>query len=331
MSSLRFSSFMIFVVLTLLVQTRAAAQKPLFVTQTPTSGNTGNRFFIFLPVANIGSVAATSMQLTSVTLNFLGQPVATLEQPAVLPFVTGSGYLGSGAVRTLDLEFDNSKLAAGNKYLLTVRGTYQSNGGTFGFVLNRPLTYANGFAVSHQQVIDTILAKFATRPRVDRQADDEMMQAFVMGLPQVSSADVQVNPPTVLVMFNDGGEPLVLLNNVKLPLQPVKVDGTASSYPFNLRKDRLSTSASVAPNAGDLVTRVATELPKSNQVRVLNALGSGFPTAASTIESLLTANGYQLALGATATEQSLREVSGDAVFYISTHAGVIGNHFFLWT
>ena len=104
-----------------------------FLTQTPTTGNSADTFFVFLPVTNIGSGAATNMRLTSVVLAHLGVPATSTILPATLPFATGSGYLAPSGVRTLDLEFDNKNLMAGNMYLLTVRGTYQAGGTTFGF------------------------------------------------------------------------------------------------------------------------------------------------------------------------------------------------------
>jgi hypothetical protein len=310
----------------------ALAQSPVFATQTPTSGNSANTFFVFLPVANMGSGAATKMRLTSVTLNFLGQPVATLEQPAALPFVTGSGYLGSGAVRTLDLEFDNSKLVAGNRYLLTLRGAYEANGGTFGFALNRPLVYVKGFAATHQQVINVIEGKFQSRPRIDPQADDKTMLAFVSGLPQVSSSGLQVDPALVWMTFNDGGEDLVLLNNVILPARPVLRNVSSTAVGSGL-KERAALQTAL-PSTSNLSTAAEgpVELPMSSQARVFDGLGDGFASAAPEAFNFLSKNGYKV-LDPDATIGAFRQVNGDGVFYIATHGGFWNRKhtFLLWS
>jgi hypothetical protein len=308
---------------------RASAQSPVFVTQTPISGNSGNSFFVFLPVANIGSGDATNMQVTAVTLSHLGAPATATLLPATLPFVTGSGFLGTTGVRTLDLEFDSTKLVTGNTYLLTLRGTYQVGGKTLGFALNRPVVYAKGFAAAPQQVVETILSKFENRPRLDPQADDEAIVAFANGLPQVASAILQVNPPGVSITFNDAQEPLYLLNNVKLPAHPVLNAAATTKSKSELRTDGPHSAALVAPATGN--PGAAPDLPMSSQVRVLDAIGSGFPTSNADIAGWLTANGYQEVAGADASEKSLRTVVGDGVFYFGTHGGAIGDFFLLWT
>jgi hypothetical protein len=340
---------------------------PAFSTQPPIVGNSGSTFFVFLPVANIGTGPATNMQLTSIALTYLGAPAAVTTQPATLPYTTGSGYLAPGGVRKLDLEFNNTGLVGGNTYLLTLRGTYQTNGSTYGFALNRPVIYANGFAATHQQVVELILAKFETRSRLDPQADDEMMVTFVTGLPQVAGADLQATPPVVSVTFNDGGQPLIVLNNVKLPAQPILVSGVAakpspdlgrSILPSPMRRLRRSGEADpsrgfgvalhnevsavqrLKPNAAASAVGAATELPGSSQMRVLNAFGTGFPSPASDLEAWLTANGYQQAPGANVRDPDtgggsvtgLKAVGGYGVFYISTHAGFSKDGYFnIWT
>ena len=184
-----------FVVLVLTVLPSCAfAQSPVFITQTPTIGNSGHTFFIFLPVANIGTGAATNMQLTSVALTFLGSTAGVTTTPADFPFLTGSGHLAPTGVRKLDLEFDNSKLINGNNYLLTVRGAYEANGKILGFALNRFVVYESGLTATHPQVLDLIAIKFDSLPGIDRLADNQELLAFVKGLPQISAAGLCDSP-----------------------------------------------------------------------------------------------------------------------------------------
>jgi hypothetical protein len=298
------------------------AQTPQFATKTPVTGNTGSAFFVFLPVANFGTGAASNMQLTSVTLNHLGAPAAPTLVPATLPSVTGSGYLGPGGVRTLDLEFDNSKLAAGNTYLLTLRGTYQVGGTTRGFALNRPVAYAPGFAATHQQVLDLIGTKFQSLPGVDRQADNQTLRAFVDGLPQISAAGVGVTSSLVWARFADSGRTLVILNNRPLTAQPTISSANAPSSALVTRDKEVAEETAVQSAIADQLLGSATEIPQSIKARLLNGFGSGIANPVPDIhEWLVDKQAYSDPIGADASVAGLRHVGGDGVFYINSHGG----------
>src|SRR5262249_22548724 len=62
-------------------------------------------------------------------------------------------------------------------------------------------------------------------------------------------------------------------------------------------------------------------LPAVKQVRILNAMQSGFPDPTPALKQWLTSNGYVVAAG-DASVASLRTVGGDGVFYLSGHGGV---------
>ena len=62
------------------------------------------------------------------------------------------------------------------------------------------------------------------------------------------------------------------------------------------------------------------DLPSSRQARVLNAMGSHFVNPTGALDALLSGNGYQI-VGGTGSVDSLKNVRGDGVFYISAHGG----------
>lgn len=313
-----------FVVLVLTVLPSCAfAQSPVFITQTPTIGNSGHTFFIFLPVANIGTGAATNMQLTSVALTFLGSTAGVTTTPADFPFLTGSGHLAPTGLRKLDLEFDNSNLINGNNYLLTVRGTYEANGKTLGFALNRFVVYESGLTATHPQVLDLIAIKFDSLPGIDRLADNQELLAFVKGLPQISAAGLCDPPTAVWATFADNGEKIGILNNLAMPSPPIT---NSAPHPFFVPVPPTSSSfgASFHPSASTAqLTDPPTELPSSIKARLLNGLGSGFANAVPDIHSwLVDKQGYSDAIGADMTVEALRNVGGDGVMYINSHAGL---------
>jgi hypothetical protein len=315
------------VTLLIMLPCRASAQSPVFVTQAPTSGNSGDTFFVFLPVANIGSGDAANMQLTLVTLSHLGAPATTTLQPATLPFVTGSGFLGATGVRTLDLEFDNTKLIAGNTYLLTLRGTYQAGGATLGFALNRPVKYAPGFPATHEQILDVIALKFDSRPGIDRLADNQQLLEFLTGFPQISAAGLSDPPSTVWATFADDGERLIILNNFVLPpvLPSQSVSKTTALRPSvasnsaaaSLVTSRHPDTATIPPSGP------SPDLPMSIKARLLNALGPDFANPVPDLHAWLVDNqGYSDPIGGGATVEALRTVGGDGVLYFNSHAGI---------
>jgi hypothetical protein len=305
----------------LLFSRLALAQTAILVVQTPITGNSGSDFFVFVPVANIGDGAATDIQLTSVALTALGLPVAAVLQPPTLPFVPGSGYLGPGGVRKLDFEFDNSTLAIGNSYTVQVSGTYQVNQTPLTFSLSVPVTYSSGFAATHSQVLDAILAKLQNVAGLDAQTDDQTMLAFVQGLPQVQSAKLGTSSPLVWLTFNDGGEPLEILNNVKLPAQPyvnsTSTRRTSAVSTHNTRSADNLMRASVADASGP------TEIPKSIQARLLNAVGDGFANPVPDLHDWLVGQPFYYSdpINPGTTVDALRNVGGDGVFYMATHFG----------
>lgn len=105
------------------------AQAPRFATGTPDVLNSENRVSFALPLLNIGTGTAANVQITSITLG-----AATRLSPPLPVFL---GDLGVDNAVSANARFNGSGLTVGGRYLITVRGTYQSGGATFGFTVNR--------------------------------------------------------------------------------------------------------------------------------------------------------------------------------------------------
>lgn len=104
-------------------------QSPRFSTGTPDVLNSENRVSFALPLLNIGTGTAANVQVTSITLGS-----ATLLSPPLPVFL---GDLGADNAVSANARFSGSGLTVGSRYLVTVRGTYESGGATFGFTVNR--------------------------------------------------------------------------------------------------------------------------------------------------------------------------------------------------
>ena len=317
----RLKLLLVFGLLLSVTSFRASAQQPVFVTQSPIVGISGHTLFVFLPVSNIGTADADGVEITAVALTHMGSPAAKLIQPATLPMVTGSGFLGHGGTRTLDLEFDNSTLIGGNTYMVQLHGTYKFRGKAHGFVLSRPLIYSETFALTHEQVMSAILTKLKSLPGSLAKKSLALLQ-FINGMPQVSGAMIE-DRSNIGATFKDTGEPFVILNNEAPPSTPVPnqesmpkakaASNIPSSFPAVVRSN--------APFMG------ATELPGSNQVRLLSGFGAGWENAVPDITAWITTAGYEPIAQMDASVDALRSVGGDGVLYIQSH----GDSARIWT
>lgn len=99
----------------------------------PGVGMLGQRLMIAVPVTNDGTLAATNVQVTGVTL-----PPAQLISPATLPAPVG--MIGPHQRAIFQADFNANGLAYKMLYVLTVTGTYQVNGVTFNFTLTRSIS-----------------------------------------------------------------------------------------------------------------------------------------------------------------------------------------------
>lgn len=108
----------------------ATASPVVFVSGTPgVATDTPNLLLVALPLRNVGTAPALNVQVKSATL-----VNSTLLAPA-LPQNLGTLPTNDGAI--VNLQFDAGALLPGVSYRLTVSGTYQVAGVTYGFSVNR--------------------------------------------------------------------------------------------------------------------------------------------------------------------------------------------------
>jgi hypothetical protein len=138
MGRFHFSSTLIKVLICIVILSAlshpAWTQLPALATQVPGVASVGNTLFVLLPIVNAGTGPASAVQITSITLGQL-RPTT----PSSLPLSLGD--MAGGAISLVNLAFTDTTLIIGNKYLLTVRGTYVAGGTTLGFSVNRFINF----------------------------------------------------------------------------------------------------------------------------------------------------------------------------------------------
>lgn len=92
-----------------------------------------NILLVALPIQNVGTATAQNVKVTSIALTS-----STLIGPNTLPMPLGD--LAKDDIVSINAQFDRSGLVSGSKYRMTVGGTYQVAGKTYGFKVNRNIT-----------------------------------------------------------------------------------------------------------------------------------------------------------------------------------------------
>jgi hypothetical protein len=101
-----------------------------FISLEPTVINTGNELYVSIPIMNTGTDVAFNIFVNSITVGS-----ASRLSPQILPVFMGK--LGNGNNASVNARFSALGLVPGQKYLLTVRGTYEAESTTAGFAVNR--------------------------------------------------------------------------------------------------------------------------------------------------------------------------------------------------
>ena len=106
------------------------ASPAIFITGTPgVATDTPNLLLVALPLRNVGTTPALNVQVKSATL------VNSILLAPALPQTLGTLPTDDGAI--VNLRFDAGALLPGVSYRLTLSGTYQVAGVTYGFTVNR--------------------------------------------------------------------------------------------------------------------------------------------------------------------------------------------------
>lgn len=307
---------------------------PAFSTEQPISGMIGSNFMIVVPLANVGTGIAGTVEVTSISFG-----TAVLNNPT-LPLRIGS--FSPSDLRVLILEFDGRTLGIGGAYLLTVRGTYTSGTQTLGFAVNRffTVTVASGYEENElrewatQSAID---AKFASLPHLNIHADNQEMLSFFRSRPEFVDSGIDPSSAAVWAKFANG-RLIAIVNNLIMPAQTTAntqpstgVSSQSWASPTHSQQTQ-KPNEQVSPSASAVAAD--TELPKSSTYRVLNTLGLGWkaPDAVIDIRRWLDNQNYTK-IDDDASVEGLKKVGGEGVFYIASHGKVLGSppQYYLWT
>lgn len=109
----------------------AATDKPILASNDPGVFFTGTQLMVTVPLSNIGTATASNVFITAATLG-----TAQRISPANFPVFVGT--LGAASTGSASARFSGAGLVVGQKYLLTLRGTYGNP--TAGFMISRYLT-----------------------------------------------------------------------------------------------------------------------------------------------------------------------------------------------
>lgn len=93
--------------------------------------NYEGEFRVAIPITNVGSVSLSNLKCTEIRF---GNAAIINPAPAIPVHL---GALGAHGVTSIVARFSTAGLAVGSKYLLSVRGSYQVQGVTYGLLLNR--------------------------------------------------------------------------------------------------------------------------------------------------------------------------------------------------
>jgi hypothetical protein len=228
---------------------RAQTTGPAFSTTTATAGVSNGTLYVFLPFTNSGDDLATDVIVTSATL------AGHVPGGSVLP--SEEGDLSPSQSSELEFHFDAASFVAGQRYLLTLRGTYQYGAANLAFTLNRFVTVqqfdADDLAVLQQfEAINAVSAVSDALPGVDLDQDDQAILAFMQTRPEF--VDSGINDTTVWGEFSDGQVFAVVNGDLPFP-----ADG---SLPF-LSSSAASTGAAQLTSASGRTTKLTSAIKPS--------------------------------------------------------------------
>lgn len=323
----RFVPAIVGTLLAVLAPAYAQTGGPSFSTNTPMAGLANGTFYVFVQIVNDGATTASNVEATSATL---GGVAAT--SPS---FPTVHGSLVPTQSTALELHFDGSRFASGQRYLLTVRGTYQNGASSSGFAVNRFVTVqsftgADLTILRHIEALDAVDAKFASLPGLSASQDNQSLLAFIQTRPEFSASGI--NDTTVWAQFADDGDQLLVVNGDR-PGAPV----TGSAVPLTSSTPAAVSSTATFMRAARVAEHAATPgpglqsvpssgggpptgLPKSSTVRLLTALGPEWTEMFGNLATVLGNFNYATS-SLRASVANLRGVGGEGVLLFSSHGG----------
>jgi hypothetical protein len=206
-----------------------------FVTGKPGIAQISSTLMISLPIINNGSLTATNVMVTGVTLR-----TAPLLSPTTFPVSLGT--IAGGASVAFQANFNAASLTVDTSYLLTVSGIYQVGSATAGFQINRFIVLpaaSPGSGTLLTTTVNPLTVTGAPFPSQPLNFPDDANESsppvptgpFVAGVPSASSQSTPVPSPSIGgIPF--GIQPLAAVTfnrNSGLNLTSGNSNGTASS------------------------------------------------------------------------------------------------------
>lgn len=305
---------------------------PAFSTQTEAAGVVASTFYVFLPLLNSGAAAANNVQVTGVSLGSV--PPANPALPLVI------GTLNASDSNVLNLQFRADSVVLGRRYLLTVRGTYETGSTTLGFAVNRIITVAAASTTIQREVerwaaINAANAKFGSLAGVDPKSDMEELLAFIRTRPEFVDSGIDTTLPSVWAQFADGQQ--IIFSDDLLP------NATIAKRQQNAMLPRLaaapeSTTAGPVGEATEAVPALeagqrASGTPVSSTADFYSGLGAGFllSDAMPHIATWSAAQKYGSGVVGDPSVEALKTVGGEGVFAIASHSGFGSGTYSVWT
>jgi hypothetical protein len=183
-----------------------------------------------------------------------------------------------------------------------------------------------------------IHAQIAALADTDITTANQQLAQFISSRPEFIEAGTSDNGLTVWGTWSDGtlfvfprGREPGATTAARATTGALSSGGT-SAQELPTHAVNSASSAEFVAAAGSSTQDFPSNLPASNQVRVLNAMGPGWANPVPKIESYLR-NAKYVEPQSDATVSGLKAVGGDGVFYLSTHGGTAkGKHqYALWT
>jgi len=179
-----------------------------------------------------------------------------------------------------------------------------------------------------------------TLPVVDRDTDNQVVADYLASRPEFSVSGISPDG-TVWAEFTDGRD-FYFFNNS--PIDPGTEAGTDQGYYSDPPSSFHSASAILTGfreeinrgvSAQTILQSGFVELPNTNQVRMMNALGAWYDEWVDKpfgdINNMLQEHGYNF-VDSEPTIDNLKKVNGDGIFIFSTHGGEVkDSQYGLWT
>lgn len=294
-----------------------SAQVRLASDEPEISRSADRKVTIGFTIINAGADNATSVQVTDSVLNGITQV-----DPLALPISVGNIAAGGGK-ETVGFVFAGTGLIPGFRYLMTVRGNYTTATGILGFALNRYVVIPPASGSGRYSAIRALETGLRSIPTSDFNSWASAVMAIVRNRPEFVESTIE-RPTGVWARFADGAICTIVY------VGPARF--APMTTPMSITPSQAAAHLTATDDSRVLATvAVDPELPGSNNVRLLNAMGPTWKDVIPDLKDWLVLEQQYEPVRAEPSIPDLRKVGGDAVLYLNSHAGNLGGRFAVGT